>query len=98
MSQMKHLRNITESIIDFEGRHTISKLNNNQINGTDVSNDIKFIRNSKWSHIDLLKQYHSIMKRNAGKASVGILAIDDTMIEKRKINRLRNKQNEIKQL
>ena len=81
--QMRHLRNIVTSIIEYEGKHTISKLNNAQINGTDVSNDIKFIRDSKWSYIDLLRQYHSTMKRSAEKSSIGILAIDDTVIEKR---------------
>jgi hypothetical protein len=39
--------NIVTSIIDFEGRHTISKLNEIQLNSTDVSNDIKFIRETK---------------------------------------------------
>jgi hypothetical protein len=80
---MRHLRNITESIIDFEGRHTISKLNKNQTSGTDVSNDIKFIRDSNWEVTDLLKNYHHRMKLTAGKSSVGILSIDDTMVEKR---------------
>ena len=85
--QMRHFMNITESIIDFEGRHTVSKLNNHQPDGTDVSNDIKFIRNSKWSHYEFLKQYHTIMKRKTSKTSVGILAIDDTMIEKSRMTK-----------
>ena len=80
---MRHLRKITESIIDFEGKHTISKLNQHQVNGTDVSNDIKFIRNSNWAERDLLRQYHMKMMRYTGKTSTGILAIDDTVIEKR---------------
>jgi SRSO17 transposase len=80
---MKHVKNITESIIDFEGRHTISKLNRHQVDGTDVSNDIKFIRDSNWSKNDLLQQYHKHIRRYAGKTSTGILSIDDTVIEKR---------------
>lgn len=81
--QKNHLRKIVESIINFEGRHTVSKLNQSQIDGTDVSNDIKFIRNINWALSDLLKQYHNEMGKFSGKASTGILAIDDTVIEKR---------------
>lgn len=80
---MKHFENIIESIIDFEGRHTISKLNSHQTDSTDVSNDIKFIRNTNWTEFDLLQQYHKQMMRYTGKTSTGILAIDDTVIEKR---------------
>lgn len=80
--QEKHFRNIVPSIIDFEGRHTISKLNASQLNGTDVSNDIKFIRNSNWSEKGLLDLYRRQVFHHAGKTSTGILAIDDTLIEK----------------
>lgn len=80
---MRHLINITESIIDFEGKHTISKINAHQVDGTDVSNDIKFIRNTNWTTHDLLHHYHMQMMRYTGKSSTGILAIDDTVIEKR---------------
>ncbi len=79
---MKHLINIIEPIIDYEGRHTVSKLNRHQIHGTDVSNDIQFIRNANWDHRNLLRQYHYQMKRYAGKARTGILSIDDTLNEK----------------
>jgi SRSO17 transposase len=79
---MKHFKSLIESIIDFEGKHTISKLNNHQIYGTDVSNDIKFIRNSNWDVSDVFQEYYMQLKRYAGKTSTGILAIDDTLIEK----------------
>ena len=71
------------SIIDYEGKHTISKLNHNQFAGTDVSNDIKFIRDTNWEPEELLTRYRNQLKQYSGKATKGILIIDDSVIEKR---------------
>jgi len=71
-----------ESLIEMEGKRTISRINDNTIERTDVSNDIKFVRNTKWTKEELMhaqRQYFSDMIK---PADVGFYIIDDTVLEK----------------
>lgn len=69
-------------IIEYDGRHTISKLNFSQLDTRDVSNDIKFIRDTDWSSDELLKQNRDYFKGITNKCKTGFFIIDDTVIEK----------------
>lgn len=69
-------------MIEIDGRRTISRINENTVNGTDVSNDIKYIRDTKWSENDLLKANREYFKNTAAHSSIGFLIIDDSVMEK----------------
>jgi SRSO17 transposase len=62
-------------------------LNSNQICSTDVSNDIKFIRNSKWNKEELLHNNREYLKSISNLSTVGFLIIDDSVIEKQTMPR-----------
>ena len=52
-----------------------------------MSNDIKFIRDTKWGKDEVISHHRKYLKRTAKYADVGFLIIDDTMIEKRKMTK-----------
>ena len=79
---MRHFRKMLTGIIEYEGRHTISNLNLNQLDTVDVSNDIKFIRDTAWTCENVLKLNRDYLKNIAKKSNTGFLIIDDTVIEK----------------
>ncbi len=79
---MRHFKTMLMGIIEYDGRHTISKLNSSQLDTRDVSNDIKFIRDTDWTCEELLKLNRDYLKNTAKKSKAGFLIIDDTVIEK----------------
>src|SRR3990172_8656059 len=80
--QKKYFERMTASLIEIDRRHTISRINANQLEGTDVSNDIKFIRDTSWTAEDLLASNRKYVLRMSHAAQTGFLIIDDTVIEK----------------
>jgi SRSO17 transposase len=79
---MRHFKKMLMGIIEYDGRHTISRLNTSQLDTRDVSNDIKFIRNTDWTCEDLLKVNKNYLKSITNKGKAGFLIIDDTVMEK----------------
>jgi len=79
---MRHFKKLLNGIIEYDGRHSISSLNASQIETRDVSNDIKYIRNTNWTCEELLKLNRDFLKSIAKKSGAGFLIIDDTVIEK----------------
>ena len=79
---MRHFNKMLNGIIEYDGRHTISNLNSSQIDARDVSNDIKFIRDTAWTCEDLLSFNRSFLKSIVKQNGAGFLIIDDTVIEK----------------
>jgi len=71
-----------ESLIEIEGRRTISRINENMIDRTDVSNDIKFIRDTTWTKDELLKEHRRYFQGIAKDSPVGFFIIDDSVLEK----------------
>lgn len=71
-----------ESLIELEGRRTISRINDNILDGTDVSNDIKFIRDTAWTKDELLGKQRQYFRNIAQPAEVGFYIIDDSVLEK----------------
>lgn len=69
-------------IIEYDGRHTISSLNASQVGTRDVSNDIKFIRNTAWTSEELLSFNRNFLESIVKQNGTGFLIIDDTVIEK----------------
>jgi hypothetical protein len=80
--QQMHFERMTTSLIEIDGRHTISRINANQLEGTDVSNDIKFIRDTSWTSEELLTSNREYLLRMSQSSKTGFLIIDDTVIEK----------------
>lgn len=73
---------MTASLIEIDGRHTISRINANQLERTDVSNDIKFIRDTSWRAEELLALNREYLLKMNHSSKTGFLIIDDTVIEK----------------
>lgn len=69
-------------MIDLEGRRTISRINDNSVERTDVSNDIKFIRDTKWTKDELMEVQHHYFKSITTPEKAGFYIIDDTVLEK----------------
>lgn len=74
MPQKRHFTSMIESLIELEGRRTISRINRNTSHGTDVSNDIKFIRNTDWTKGELLSANREYLKSLAGTTETGFLS------------------------
>ncbi|NLW32611.1 MAG: IS701 family transposase [Fibrobacter sp.] len=73
---------MVSGIIEYDGSHTISKLNALQIDSKDISNDIKFLRDTDWSCEDVQSFYREYLKNFSGISETGFLIIDDTVVEK----------------
>jgi len=71
-----------ESLIELDGRRTISRINENIIDRRNVSCDIKFIRNTSWTKEELFKAQRTYFKSIAQKEEVSFYIIDDTVLEK----------------
>jgi len=52
------------------------------VGGTDVSNDIKFIRNTEWTKDELMNANRLYFKSTAGYSKTGFYIIDDSVLEK----------------
>jgi len=52
---------MVSGIIEYDGSHTISKLNALQIDSKDISNDIKFLRDTDWSCEDVQSFYREYL-------------------------------------
>jgi hypothetical protein len=73
---------MVESLIDLEGRRTISRINENSIERTDVSNDIKFIRDTSWTKDELMEAQRRYFHSNVKPVSESFYIIDDSVLEK----------------
>jgi SRSO17 transposase len=71
-----------ESLIEIEGQRTISRINENMVDRTDVSNDIKFIRDTTWTKDDLLEKHREYFRGIAKGSPIGFFIIDDSVLEK----------------
>lgn len=69
-------------MIELEGRRTISRINSNTVGGADVSNDIKFIRDTDWTKDDLMNENRHYCKGIAAYSNIGFYIIDDSVLEK----------------
>ncbi|HPC43022.1 MAG TPA: hypothetical protein PLD91_19055, partial [Spirochaetota bacterium] len=80
--QQRHFEPFVESVIEIEGRRTVSRINSNTINGTDVSNDIKFIRDAAWTKDELMNANREYCKGVVSYSGIGFYIIDDSVLEK----------------
>ena len=80
--QKHHYTTMMESLIELDGKRTISRINQNIIERRDVSCDIKFIRDTDWTKNEIFGAHRAYFKSVAQKADVGFYIIDDTVLEK----------------
>ncbi len=66
----------------MEERRTITRINSANPCGTDVSNDIKFIRDTEWTKDELMNANRLYFKSTAGYSKTGFYIIDDSVLEK----------------
>lgn len=71
-----------ESLIEIDGKRTISRINENIIDRRDVSCDIKFIRDTAWTKDELFYAQRAYFKSIAKKTDVSFYIMDDTVLEK----------------
>jgi len=81
--QKRHFENFITSVIDLNGRKTITRITENGDRQCDVSNVIKFIRDTSWEKEDLVKRNVGYFKEVAKPSPVGFLIYDDSILEKR---------------
>jgi len=81
--QKRHFKNFITSVIDLDGRKTITRITENGDRQCDVSNVIKFIRDTSWKKEDLVKRNVGYFKEVAKPSPVGFLLFDDSILEKR---------------
>jgi len=80
--QRRHFVPFLESVIELDGRRTITRINGNEEKRTDVSNTIKFIRDTDWTKDELMAENRRYFKITAPKSKTGFFIIDDSVLEK----------------
>ena len=80
--QRKHFIPFIESVIELDGRRTITRINGNVEDTADVSNTIKFIRDTPWTKDELMAENRRFFKTRAKKTNIGFYIIDDSVLEK----------------